>query len=171
MNTLTPRQLSTVLAALRLWQDRNLPSSADLSGRIEACEATAREHGPSLDVEEIDALCLQLNAPQVPQASPPFAGTPWRAEPDCDNGWQVQTARDDTPGSRNNYVIAFGITSEAEARVMAASPDLAKFARLTRANVGSLVAHFPVNGDKRELRSLQRWLGEANGALGKANIF
>lgn len=50
--------------------------------------------------------------------------TPWRIEYSEECGWQVWTARDDRPGSLNNYVIADGIQSEDEARLLAASPQL-----------------------------------------------
>lgn len=55
------RELATVLAALRFWQVRNLPAGAVSVGEFEAIEQIAADAGPSLDVEEIDALCERLN--------------------------------------------------------------------------------------------------------------
>jgi hypothetical protein len=75
---LTPRELGTVLAALRLWQDRNLPvpvGRADVADRQEReamREEIAREHGPALDCEEIDELHQRLNAPQSTDEANPW---------------------------------------------------------------------------------------------------
>lgn len=56
---MTPRELDTVLAALRFWQARNLPRT--LAGQRMMMEHIAKQHGPALDAEEIDALCQRLN--------------------------------------------------------------------------------------------------------------
>lgn len=48
---------------------------------------------------------------------------PWRVVNDGEC-WQVWTARNETPGSRNNYVIADGIQSREEALQLAAAPVL-----------------------------------------------
>lgn len=50
--------------------------------------------------------------------------TPWRVEWSEESAWQAWTARDETPGSMNNYVIAEHIQNEDEARLLAASPQL-----------------------------------------------
>lgn len=51
-----------MLAALRLWQDRNLPDGLHPRRLLDLEQVIATEHGPSLDAEEIDALCERLNA-------------------------------------------------------------------------------------------------------------
>lgn len=58
MNTPTQRELATILAALRRWQVRNTPRTWK---EMEEYETIAREYGPALDTEEIDALCERLN--------------------------------------------------------------------------------------------------------------
>lgn len=54
-------------------------------------------------------------------AGPLASLRPWRVEQSPEGFWQVWTARDETPGSRNNYVIADGIQSEDEARLIVAA--------------------------------------------------
>lgn len=56
-----PRELSTVLAALRLWQDRNQPGGLHPRRLLDLEQVIATEHGPALDTEEIDELCERLN--------------------------------------------------------------------------------------------------------------
>lgn len=48
---------------------------------------------------------------------------PWRVVA-SEGFWQVWTAYDSTPGSRNNYVIADGIQSEEEANLIAQAPAM-----------------------------------------------
>lgn len=58
---LNSRQLDTLLAALRRWGTRNIPSETQgLDDLHRADEQLAREHGPALDTEEIDTLCELL---------------------------------------------------------------------------------------------------------------
>lgn len=61
------RELDTILAALRYWQDRNQPNRAE---RDADREAIATEHGPALDAEEIDSLCERLNLGAVTLQAP-----------------------------------------------------------------------------------------------------
>lgn len=49
---------------------------------------------------------------------------PWRVVQSVEGFWQVWTAQNNEPGSRNNYVIADGIQTEAETRLISAAPDL-----------------------------------------------
>lgn len=58
--------------------------------------------------------------------------SPWRVLPAREQagfGWQVWTALDDAPGSRNNFVVADDIQSEDDAKLMAAAPELLELAR------------------------------------------
>lgn len=57
------RENATILAALRFWQYRNLPDNHPHKSTawLAELEIIAREHGPSLDTEEIDMLCVRLN--------------------------------------------------------------------------------------------------------------
>lgn len=64
MNTTSDRELDTILAALRFWQARNVPRPSP--SRRAAEEIIAKEHGPALDDEEIDALCQRLGQPAQP---------------------------------------------------------------------------------------------------------
>lgn len=51
--------------------------------------------------------------------------TPWRVVKDHEGQtWDIWTVYDPAPGSQNNYILAAGIQSEAEANVMAAAPEL-----------------------------------------------
>lgn len=38
--------------------------------------------------------------------------------------YEIWTAKNETPGSRNNYIIALGIQHEEEATLLAAAPEL-----------------------------------------------
>lgn len=59
---LTRREQDTVIAALRYWQDRNLPRRVeDARKLLDLEQVIATEHGPALDTEEIDRLCDRLN--------------------------------------------------------------------------------------------------------------
>src|SRR5436190_17604214 len=62
MKNLTPRELATVLAALRYWQDK-CASSADPVTQvfIPAELATHFIEEPPLTMDDIDTLCEQLN--------------------------------------------------------------------------------------------------------------
>lgn len=64
--TLTPRELSTLLAALRMWSGRNIPPWwVDDDARAEL-EVIAKANGPALDAEEIDQLAAKLQS-QMPK--------------------------------------------------------------------------------------------------------
>jgi hypothetical protein len=58
-----------------------------------------------------------------PIATRPDSRLPWRVV-FYEGFWQVWTRQNDTPGNRNNYVIADGIQTEAEAYLIAAAPTL-----------------------------------------------
>lgn len=59
---LTNRELATVLAALRLWQDSDLEMQGDADARRFLAIAEDGGRVRSLSDEEIDALCERLNA-------------------------------------------------------------------------------------------------------------
>lgn len=54
------RELVAIVAALRLWQVRNLPIWRVSAFDRAALEAIAHSEGPALDTEEIDRLCRRL---------------------------------------------------------------------------------------------------------------
>lgn len=56
---MSARETETIIAALRFWQLRHLPPTPEDTRRLDmaACRA-----GPSLDHEEIDALCNRLRS-------------------------------------------------------------------------------------------------------------
>jgi hypothetical protein len=58
--TISARELVAVIAALRLWQVRNLPPWRVSAFDRAALEAIAHSEGPALDTEEIDRLCRRL---------------------------------------------------------------------------------------------------------------
>lgn len=68
------RQLATILAALRLWQSRNLPRSGARDAEIEII-ATNGKQFPAMDAEEIDTLCDLMNAGRLPLIAAPEATT------------------------------------------------------------------------------------------------
>lgn len=57
------------------------------------------------------------------QHTPASSLTPWRIVNDI-GSFSVWTRQDDTPGSRNNFVITDGIQDEQQARLIAAAPEL-----------------------------------------------
>ena len=59
---LTPRQISTILGALRYWQNQGLVKSENQPEEIYQIASNCDTECP-LDDEEIDALCEKLNAP------------------------------------------------------------------------------------------------------------
>lgn len=67
----TPRELDTILAALRWWQGRHTINVTNRLPTLEACNAIASEHGAPLDAAEIDRLCERLNAPDAWAAKSP----------------------------------------------------------------------------------------------------
>lgn len=59
---------------------------------------------------------------------------PWRVV-NADGIWEVWTRQDNTPGSRNNYMIAGSIQTEAEAIKLAAAPEMYEALELSHAFV------------------------------------
>lgn len=57
---ISARELVAIVAALRLWQVRNLPVWRVSAFDRAALEAIAHSEGPTLDTEEIDLLCRRL---------------------------------------------------------------------------------------------------------------
>lgn len=69
MNQFTPRELSTLLAALRMWQIRNLPAVGDQRLLEVELETLAKSHGAALDEEEMQQLAAKLQS-QMPDEKP-----------------------------------------------------------------------------------------------------
>lgn len=57
---ISARELVAIVAALRLWQVRNLPVWRVSAFDRAALEAIAHSEGPALDTEEIDLLCRRI---------------------------------------------------------------------------------------------------------------
>lgn len=57
---ISARELVAIVAALRLWQVRNLPPWRVSAFDRAALEAIAHSEGPALDTEEIDLLCRRI---------------------------------------------------------------------------------------------------------------
>jgi hypothetical protein len=55
--------------------------------------------------------------------------------------------------------------------IVRAAPEIMAALQLSRRNVGSMLHMLPLKAPLYERKSLETWLGEINGALGKANVF
>jgi rubrerythrin len=85
--TLPPRELATVIAALRLWQQRNEVDGLHPRRLLDLEQVIATEHGPALTSGEIDELCEKLNpAQELPRFRNHYrcvCGETWSNEDDC----------------------------------------------------------------------------------------
>lgn len=77
---------------------------------------------------------------------------------------------DDDAESRDIRKAAIDICLALNAHRYAVA-GLVDLAQLTRRNVSSMLHMLPANADATERKSLEKWLGDANGALGKAGIW
>lgn len=92
--------------------------------------------------------------------------------------WITQSAAAHPPTTHivsdsGNHIASVPRLANAEMIVRAVNSHQALVDALTlsRRNVGSLLQMLPADADATERKSLEKWLGELNGALAKANVF
>jgi hypothetical protein len=99
--------------------------------------------------------------------SPNDTRLPWRTVL-IDGLWEVRTARDERPGSMNNYQVAGSIQDGREAELFAAAPQLLAEVRALRERVQELEGALKETRERHASERIAE-LEQARAALGGAS--